>query len=266
MRDNKPLLRHRKGYALLLVLVFLLALSGVAFAIVIALSGEMRGAGAGVKDKLAFYVAEAGRAKARWALTAGGEAVGWHETAEPFGAGSGKYIVTTAYSDPPTNAHVTITSDGYFPDSAKPVAKRRVEESAIPLSGSNIALVATATASSTFAGNTPGKAIDGVSSTKWKSSQKDKEDWLKLDLGGPKSFNKVVINCANVDRYSIECSEDDSIWTMIKSSAAPPPATPIVFAIATARYVRLNVTGNRPEVNEFEVYNQFGQGKFTTSL
>lgn len=260
-------IRDKKGYVLLLTFVVLIGLSGVAIAFLTMFSNEMKMISTELQDAQAFYLAEAGHAKARWALTTGGQIVGWGETREPFGTNKGEYVVTTAYSDPPTNQHITIVSEGYIPAySATPLAKRRVVESSIPLTGSNLSLGSVATASSSQGSMTPEKAIDGDAHSKWKSDVKDAWSWLSLDLGGAKSFNRAVISCSSVNAYSLQCSDNGSSWQLVTSAAAPPPPTPLTFIKVTARYVRLNVLGNRPEVNELEIYDSFGEGKFSTSL
>lgn len=260
-------IRDKKGYVLLLTFVVLIGLSGVSIAFLTMFSNEMKMVSTELQDAQAFYLAEAGHAKARWALTTGGQIVGWGETREPFGANKGAYVVTTAYSDPPINQHVTIISEGYIPAySATPLAKRRVVETSIPLMGSNISPGSIATASSSQGNMTPDKAIDGDTNSKWKSDINGAWSWLRLDLGSARSFNKAVIICSSVDAYSLQCSDNGSSWQLIVSAAVPPPPTPLVFNNITARYVRLNVLGNRPEVNELEIYDSFGEGKFGTAL
>ena len=258
---------NEKGYILLLTFVVLIGLSGIVIAFLTMFSNEMKRIGTELQDMQAFYLAEAGHAKARWALTTGGEIVGWGETREPFGPDKGAYVVTTGYSDPPTNQYITIVSEGYIPEySATPIAKRRVVESSIPLIGSNLSLGSVATASSWQGSMTADKAIDGDSNSKWKSNVSSAWSWLNIDLGSAETFNRVVIICSSVDAYSLQYSNNGSSWTLITSAGVPPPAAPITFNKITARYVRLNVLGNRPEVNELEVYSAFGEGKFVTSL
>lgn len=260
-------IRNKKGYVLLLTFAVLIGLSGVAIAFLNMFNTEMRRVTTELQDMEAFYLAEAGHAKARWALTTGGQIVGWTETKKPFGSNKGEYVVTTAFSDPPINQHVTIMSEGYIPAySATPIAKRRIVESSIPLMGSNIAIGSTATASSSQGSMTPDNAVDGNAQTRWKSDVNNAWSWLSIDLGSSRSFNRAVINCSGVNAYSLQCSDNGSSWNMIMSAAVPPPATPLTFIKTSARYVRLNVFGNRPEVNELEIYNAFGEGKFSTSL
>lgn len=261
----------KKGAALILVFVILIGLSGVLFAFLATVSNEMKSASATLRNTQAFYIAEAGLAKARWALTTGEEDVGWGETNnDPFGTGEGTYIVTTEYSDSPTNEHVTIASEGYFPSSADYVARRAVVESAIPVSfgGTNLSLAATASASSSQGGNTPDKATDGQSNTRWRSNVSN-GSWLKLDFGSATTFDKIVVSGTKIDSYAIEYSDNDSSYNAV-TSLVEDPAWTFTFDSVEARYLRFSVSGNRPEINELETYNTAApagleKGEFSTS-
>lgn len=258
----------RKGSALILVFVVLVALSAMVFAFLVLTGDEIKGSGAGVNNARAFCMAEAGRAKARWALTAGAQAVGWGETAEPFGSGEGKYIVTTAYSDAPVNQHITITSRGYIPDEVNFLARREVVEAGIPLTGGpNLSLGATATASSVLGGGIAANAIDGLVITSWRSNVNN-GSWLKLDFGGPTVFDQVIVNGTKIDSYLIEYSADNITYQAV-TGLVESPAWTFSFDLVTARYLRFSINGNRPTIVEFETYNTtvagLGQGSFSTS-
>lgn len=264
----------KKGFALLLVLAVLTALSAMLIAFLAMVSGEIKGVKAGLHDIQAFYLAEAGRAKARRELTVGGQTAGWGETNnDPFGTGMGTYVVTTAYSDAPTNEHVTITSEGYTPDSGSPLAQRRVVESDILLSGStgnNLSLGATASASSEASKYPASNAVDGDTKSKWKAGVRG-DAWLKLDFGNSITFNQVVINGQdNISSSTIEYSSDDVNYDPVTGVVEDPGWT-FAFDLVQARYLRVNMVatikkGKKqiPEVDELETYS-FGRGRFSTS-
>ena len=89
---------ERTGAALIFVFITLVSLTVVVLAFVTMIHYEIRSSAAGWRNMQAFYIAEAGIAKARWALTTGQEPVGWGEEDEPFGEGSyaGTYTVTSS--------------------------------------------------------------------------------------------------------------------------------------------------------------------------
>lgn len=255
--------RNEKGIALILVFVTMVVLSGVALAFLSIVNYEIGSSGAGLRNMQAFYIAEAGLAKARWALGEGD--AGWSETDEAFGEGT--YTATIANNGDDT---YTITSDGYVPDSANPLAQRQVVESDIAVT-SNLSLGATASASSVQGQNTADKAKDGDAGTKWKSNIKN-GSWLKLDFGSSTTFDRIVIDGANIDSYAIEYSPDDVVPYQGVANIVELPAWTFSFDSVSARYLRLSVNGDRPEINELETYDiagggvNLGQGEFATSF
>lgn len=268
-------LKKDKGATLIiLTFVIMVGLSGVLVAYLDMVSSEIRSGRLGLRNIQAFYIAEAGRAKARWTLTTGGQAVGWGESVEPFGAGQGKYIVTTAYSDPPANQHITITSDGYIPDNTNPVAKRRVVEKDITYGSvsTNLSLSATAMASSEQGGNTADKANDGKANTKWMSGIKG-SSWLRLDFGSSTTFDKAIYTGNNINSCTIEYSNNDVDYYPV-TNAVESPAGTVNFDSVSARYLRFNMvvdSSKKAEINELESYNTtagsttLGQGEFSTA-
>jgi len=252
------LFKNEKGVALILVFIVLIGLSVIVSAFITMINYEIRSAGAGLRNMQAFYIAEAGRARARWALTTGGEDVGWGEADEPFGEGT--YTVTTTDNDDDT---YTITSDGYIPDDTNPVAKRRVVESDIPASGGsiNLSLDATASASSVSGSHTAAKANDGDNDSYWKSNIKN-GSWLKLDFGSSITFDKIVYTGSNISSYTIQYSNDDVVYTNVTNPVESPSGT-VNFDSVSRRYLRFNVNGHKPSVNELESYNTAGEGPIT---
>ena len=253
---------RKTGAALILTFIVLVSLTLVALAFATMINYEIRGAGVGLRNMQAFYIAEAGRSRARWALTAGGEAVGWGESDVSFGEGT--YTVTTADNGDGTYA---ITSQGYIPDDVNPIAKRRVIERNTPLVEINLSLTATASASSTLGIFVAANANDGDSLTQWKSAVNN-GSWLKLDFGSPTTFDKVVIDGGLIDSYAIEYSTDDITYLPVTNLVESPLWT-FTFDSVSAQYLRLSVNGNRPEVNELKSYDSaeilLGQGTFVTS-
>lgn len=267
----------RNGFVLIFTLAILLALSGLAYAALWLFSTEIRSAGAGLLNMRAFYMAEAGRAKARYALSTGAQSVGWGEANASFGGGV--YTVTTAYSDPPTNQHMTITSDGYIPDATNPIARRRVVEANIPLgagSGTNLSLASNGTVaySSPYQGqNGPDETIDGAQNTGWVSGVKQ-TSWIYLDYGSAKTVGRIVVSGSKINSIVVSYSNNGSSWTAVSNPSGALPGTR-TFDAVTARYLRLDITSDsnhKAQVNEFESYAgpaagpaTLGFGSFTTS-
>jgi hypothetical protein len=259
--------KNKKGAALIFIFVLLVSLTLVVLAFVTMVNYEVRSTGAGFTNMKAFYIAEAGRAKARWALTTGEEELGWGEADVSFG--SGTYTVTTTDNGDDT---CTITSEGYIPDDTNPIAQRRVIERDVPVT-TNLSLAATASASSAQGSNPASDAIDGSTSSKWAASDKD-DAWLKLDYGSSITFNRVVVNGQkNIDSVTIEYSDDDSDYDGVTSLVESPTWT-FTFDSVSARYMRLSMgvdANKRAEVDELESYDTtagsiiLGQGEFVSS-
>lgn len=257
--------KDRRAVAFIFTFIILASLAVVVLALLSMIHYEMKTTQAGLYNMQAFYIAEAGLAKARWALTTGGQAVGWGENDVSFG--SGTYSVTSVDNGDGT---YTITAEGYVPSDINPRAKRKVIEEDITPGGSstNYSLSAAATASSQQGGNTAPKAIDGASNTKWKSTVNN-GSWLKLDFTNPISFNKIVYDGKQISSYVIQYSNDDVTFTPVSGKVEAPVGT-VSFNQVTARYLRFSINGNKPEVNELETYNTsgsipaLGQGKFIT--
>jgi hypothetical protein len=254
----------RKGVVLILTFIVMVTLAAITAAFLYMTSIQVRASGRSLADARAFQVAQAGVAKARWALSRGGQSPGWGETASPFGAGQGTYVVTTAYSDWPTRRHVTITSSGYIPGNSNFIARRQVVESVVPLRN-NLSLSATASASSVRGSSTPDRAIDGSRTTRWQSNIRN-GSWLKLDFGSPLTFDRVIYYSLGITSYSIDYSNDNLVWQAVVNPVESPART-VNFNPVSARYLRFNVHGDRPSVMELETYNTaqpLGKGEFTT--
>jgi len=261
------LFKWEKGAALIFVFIVLITLSAIAFAFLTMVRDEITTSGAALADMQAFYIAEAGLAKARWALTEGEEAAGWGQ--EDISFGEGTYTLTTFDNGDDT---YTITSDGYIPDDNNPVAKRRIVESDIPVTTEliNFSSGAAASASSEQGANTADHANDGESSTKWKSAVNN-GSWLKLAFGYSATLDRIIYTGNKIDSYTIECSEDDAVYQAVTNPVESPGGI-VDFDAVSARYLMFNVNGNKPEVNELESYSIaggastiLGRGEFITS-
>jgi len=260
---------NKRGVVLLFVFVIMVGLSGVALAFLTMTSDEVKSSGAGLWDTQAYYIAEAGLAKARWALTTGGQDENWSETDEAFGEGT--YTVSII-DDNDDGTSYTVTSEGYVPNDTDPLANRRVVESNMPVTdGINLSLEASITASSEKLPSGPKEnANDGDPDSTWKSGSKGGA-WLKLDFGSSKTFNQVKYTGSNVNSVTIEYSDNDAGYTEVANAIEDPVGT-VNFDSASARYLRftMDVDGNRTaEIDELETYDGasvgLDQGLFTTS-
>jgi len=128
-------------------------------------------------------------------------------------------------------------------------------------SATNWARTGTATASSTDGSYSPSRAIDGSTSTYWRSSSGGTQ-WLRVDLGSSKSVSKVVVNWSSsyyARAYRIETSADGTTWTSRYSTSSGTSGTKThTFTAVSARYVRVYCTSanySNYRINEFEVWN-----------
>jgi hypothetical protein len=130
----------------------------------------------------------------------------------------------------------------------------------LALVATNLARNATAAASSRDSDSTSAsKANDGNASTYWRSASRGTE-WLRLDFGSAKTFDKVVVNWNSngpARYYRIETSNDGSNWTTrYSTSSGNGGVDTITFTSLSARYVRLYCWSGSYDyrVNEFEVW------------
>jgi allantoicase len=106
-----------------------------------------------------------------------------------------------------------------------------------------------ATASSTEAGGSTGKALDGNSNTRWSTGAGQAPgQWFQVDFGATETFNQVQLD-NTVDTndyprgYTLQVSADGTNWTQVASGAGYAKATPINFRAVKARYIKLTQTG-----------------------
>jgi len=142
----------------------------------------------------------------------------------------------------------------------------------------NIALHARASASSYSLTDPyfgPQSAVDGKLHTRWASAawaSKDGSDqqWFQIDLGIPKTFNRIVIRWAKGygTEYTIAVSVDGKRWNdVLKQSNGKGKVEQLDFNPVTARYIRLHGTKGSKAIStysiyEFEVYNTHERRSF----
>ncbi|GII44589.1 hypothetical protein Psi02_10130 [Planotetraspora silvatica] len=122
-----------------------------------------------------------------------------------------------------------------------------------------------------------GNAGDGNQNTYWESANNAFPQWIQVDLGSAVSVNQVVLK---VPAPSAWATRTQTLSVLTGTSS--PPATTTVgsagytfnpatgntvtinFTATTARYVRLNITGNTGwpagQISEFEVYGPVASG------
>lgn len=136
----------------------------------------------------------------------------------------------------------------------------------------NLALTATATASSVEANTLPARyANDGNNETRWASAVENGVQTLQLSWNSVQTMKSFVIRWErrNATGYAVETSNDGTNWTAAASFTAKPTKTVQEITLNTpvqAQYVRLNITShtadglenetswNNVSIYEFEVY------------
>lgn len=136
----------------------------------------------------------------------------------------------------------------------------------------NLALTATATASSVEANTLPARyANDGNNETRWASAVENGVQTLQLSWNSVQTMKSFVIRWErrNATGYAVETSNDGTNWTAAASFTAKPTKTVqeiTLNAPVQAQYVRLNITShtadglenetswNNVSIYEFEVY------------
>ncbi|NEA30672.1 choice-of-anchor D domain-containing protein [Streptomyces sp. SID13031] len=139
----------------------------------------------------------------------------------------------------------------------------------------NLALGKPASASSQVNGTQlPATATDGNASTYWESVNNAFPQWLQVDLGAVRSIGKVTLKLppttawgTRTQTLSVQASSDGSTFSTPVASAtytftSPANVVNITVPATSARYLRVNITGNSGwpagQVSEFEVYPSGG--------
>lgn len=121
---------------------------------------------------------------------------------------------------------------------------------------------ATATASSEYSSAYTADLVnDGLTSTRW-SALNGQNQWLELDFGASKTFNKIVTReCVDfgdrIQGYQYQY-HDGSNWVTFVNGTTVGASHEDAFAPVTASRIRLNVTqaSDAPTIWEIEVYNE----------
>jgi alpha-L-fucosidase len=103
------------------------------------------------------------------------------------------------------------------------------------------------------------RAVDGNADTRWATDGEVKIAWLDLDLGKPKTFNRVRIAEAfpnRVRKFEIQWL-DGKEWKTIVSGTTIGESYSKRIEPVTAQKVRLNVLDSTigPTITEFELFN-----------
>ncbi|XEC96038.1 carbohydrate binding domain-containing protein [Paenibacillus tarimensis] len=131
----------------------------------------------------------------------------------------------------------------------------------------NLALNATASSDSEMPGRPAFGGNDGNHLTNWSANDANTGHWWKVDLGSNKEIHgtKVIWDSNNVNYlYKVEVSTDDINWTKVadRTGSNSTIKTHNDPFNATARYVRITVTGLSPgaiaSFNEFRVLQYNG--------
>ncbi|MDR1426142.1 MAG: discoidin domain-containing protein, partial [Bifidobacteriaceae bacterium] len=104
----------------------------------------------------------------------------------------------------------------------------------------NVALRKPALASSEAGTNTAGLAVDGDPTTFWEAAPGDSE-WLRVDLGETLAIREIGLQWGDsfAAEYVIQTSTNGTTWTPLYAEDASDGDIDTVYAIAQARYVRV---------------------------
>ena len=125
-------------------------------------------------------------------------------------------------------------------------------------STTNLAAGATMSASSSTGGFPASNTNDGGTSSYWESNSNAFPQWLQADLGSSQQVGSLTLDlppatawATRTETLSVQGSTDGSSWTTLKASAGytfdPSTGNTVTIALpsgTSARYLRLNVTGN----------------------
>ncbi|WP_433791430.1 discoidin domain-containing protein [Actinoplanes sp. CA-252034] len=146
-----------------------------------------------------------------------------------------------------------------------------VHAPAASAAGPNLAAGKTFSASSFTDVYPAGNAGDGNANTYWESNNNAFPQWLQVDLGTSTQVNQAVLKLppatawgSRTETLSIQGSTDGNSFSTLKASAGytfnPSSGNTVTvdFTTASARFVRLNFTGNTAwpagQLSELEVY------------
>ncbi|MDX8030108.1 discoidin domain-containing protein [Lentzea sp. BCCO 10_0856] len=149
-------------------------------------------------------------------------------------------------------------------------ATRTTAELEVQEAAASAKLQASYSASSVNQGYTPNNVGDGNQGTYWESANNAFPQWIQADLGSAIRADRVVLKLpaadwgARTQTFAVQGSTDGQNFTDLvaaKGYEFNPAASNTVtvdFTAATARYVRLRITGNTGwpagQLSEFEVH------------
>ncbi|HVY25880.1 MAG TPA: discoidin domain-containing protein [Polyangiaceae bacterium] len=116
------------------------------------------------------------------------------------------------------------------------------EEESAGEAQSQLQLSATATASSVNGTNTAALAVDGNTGTRWESTQGVDPQWLTLDLGSTKTFDRVYLSWEGAygKTYKIQQSNDNVNFTDVFSTSTGDGGVDDLTGLSgNGRYVRM---------------------------
>ncbi len=156
--------------------------------------------------------------------------ISWDQwRAAPYGQDAGSTL--TGSTTTTTPATTTTTA---------PVAPTTT--TTVPAAGTNLALGRPTVASSVFgSGYEAPLATDGNAGTRWASAPSAQPEWIYVDLGATRTFNRVVLTWdpAFGRSYAIQTSGDGTTWTGVYSTTTGDGGVDVINVTASARYVRM---------------------------
>jgi beta-glucanase (GH16 family) len=137
----------------------------------------------------------------------------------------------------------------------------------------NLALNKPVTFSSQQAGNEASHAVDGSTTTRW--AAEPWPQWIQVDLGATNTIDKTEFMpyASRAYKYRVEVSLNGTTYTTVVDKTANTVGGATLtdtFAPASARYVRLTITGATgytglwASLYEFRVFNTAGGGPTAT--
>ncbi|MGM9681403.1 MAG: discoidin domain-containing protein [Eubacteriales bacterium] len=169
---------------------------------------------------------------------------------EPLEASSDEYLALRILTEPTQADGLSLSFQGM--NAHLTVGNRQITVAATFKDGTivldtgspNLALGATATASSVdSADHGPAFAVDGNSSSRWSSSYAENQ-WLEIDLGQTQSLTKLTLRwekAAGKD-YRLMLSEDGTNWITVadvKGNSSYDTTLSYTFDKTSARYIRM---------------------------
>lgn len=139
-------------------------------------------------------------------------------------------------------AYISTTLLTYLASTACSSGELTSEEENIGRAEFKVQLSGTATASSTNGTNTASLAVDGNTGSRWESVKGVDPQWLTVDLGSVKAFDRVYLSWEGAygKTYKIQQSNDNSTWTdLYSTSTGDGGADDITGLTGNGRYVRM---------------------------